>query len=290
MTHPSATNTLTQVSKARLSDAEALDLRADFCLQLIRQAGDVALDGFARQVQGQAAGQAGQPLATKGPQDFLTETDLAVEEFIRAQVAEAFPADGFFGEETGQVAGEAIWIVDPIDGTANFARAIPHYCIAIALVLRGQLEFGAIYAPSTDEIYWARRGAGAYRNQTRLNVAATQDVAQATYELGWSNRHSNQAYLDILAQLLDGGVNVRRAASGALALAYVADGRSDGYAELDMNAWDCLAGLLMVAEAGGIVGGTALSGDLTSGGSVLAVAPGVSDLLIRASGIAPQDA
>jgi len=258
-------------------ELDAVSARMAFCASLIRDAGELARQGFEKQAHS--------AVMTKGPQDFLTETDLAVEKFIRAKLAEAYPEDGFFGEETGQVEGEALWIVDPIDGTANFARGVPHYCIAIAFVQAGRVLFGAIYAPSTDELYLAQAGQGATRNGQPLQVAPTDKAEHATLELGWSNRRGNAEYLQILAVLLDAGVNVRRASSGALALAYVADGRSDGYAEMHMNPWDCLAGQLLVAEAGGVVGGTALMGDLTEGGSVLAAAPGIAPLLTGASGI-----
>lgn len=262
-------------------ELDAVSARLAFCTDLIRKAGDLARQGFEKQAHG--------GVMTKGPQDFLTETDLAVEKFIRAQLAEAYPEDGFFGEETGKADGAALWIVDPIDGTANFARGVPHYCIAIAFAKAGRVLFGAIYAPSTDEMYLAQAGQGATRNGRALSVASTENPEHATLELGWSNRRGNAEYLEILSVLLEAGVNVRRASSGALALAYVADGRSDGYAELHMNPWDCLAGQLMVAEAGGVVGGTALTGNLTDGGSVLAAAPGIATLLIEASGIAREN-
>ena len=191
----------------------------------------------------------------------------------------------FLGEETGGAVSGDCWVVDPIDGTANFARGIPHYCTAIAFVSDNRIAFGAIYNPSLDDLYFARRGAGALRNGRPIRVAGTGQVAAASIELGWSNRRPNKAYLDMIGAALESGANVRRGSSGALGLAYVADGRSDGYAELHMNAWDCLAGLLMVSEAGGVVGGTALTGNLTSGGSVLAATPLIADMVSVSSGI-----
>jgi myo-inositol-1(or 4)-monophosphatase len=114
------------LSNFKTGDSNEIDVRTTFAEKLIRRAGKLAQDGFVAQSQ--------QKIMMKGPQDFLIETDLAVEEFIRSALLEKFPDDGFFGEETGGIGEENYWVVDPIDGTANFARGIPHYCIAIAFV------------------------------------------------------------------------------------------------------------------------------------------------------------
>ena len=219
----------------------------------------------------------------KGPQDFLTETDAAVERHLKTALAEAFPADGFLGEETGGTPLRDTWVVDPIDGTANFARGIPHFCIAIAFVRDGVTEIGAIYTPVLDEMHFARAGHGAKRDGVPMAVARTDRFDAACVEFGWSRRASNPLYLARVGALLDCGANVRRGASGALGLAYVADGRSDGYAELHMNSWDCVAGLLMVREAGGRVGRFA---SLTEGGPVIAAAPGIAEGFAAATGLA----
>jgi myo-inositol-1(or 4)-monophosphatase len=253
-----------------------LDARADFCRELALSAGRIALGGF-----GQPAG-----VRMKGPQDFLTETDAAVERHVREAIAAAFPGDGFLGEETGGEPGRDTWVVDPIDGTANFARGVPHFCVAIAFVRDGATEVGAIFNPVVDELYFARRGAGATRNGKPIAVAPTRDFDAASVEVGWSTRVSNARYVGAVAALLERGANVRRGASGALALAWVADGRLDGYAEIHMNAWDCLAGLLLVEEAGGRVGPFLETGGLVDGGPVIAAAPGIADGFAEATGLA----
>lgn len=260
------------------TEAFDLDARQAFCLDLVRTAGVIARDGFVRRSESQ--------IALKGPQDFLTETDAAVERHIKARLAEAFPEDGFLGEETGGVVvGEQIWVVDPIDGTANFARQIPHFCISIALVSGGETVLGAIYNPALDELYFARRGQGAERNGVAISVAGTTRQDAACVELGWSTRVPQHFYLDALTKILDDGANVRRAASGALALAYVADGRSDGYAELHMQPWDCLAGLLLVEEAGGVVAPFLAVDGLRKGGAVLAATPAIAEAMSISTGI-----
>ncbi len=258
-----------------------LDNRADFCLELARTAGRIAMAGYERQVPGSHR--------MKGPQDFLTETDAAVERHIRASLAEAFPLDGFLGEETGGTVARDTWVVDPIDGTANFARGLPHFCVSIALVRDGSTEIGAIFNPALDELHFARRGSGATRNETPIRVAPTDDFSAACVELGWSTRVPNARYLAAMKALLDRGANVRRGASGALGLAWVADGRSDAYAEVHMNAWDCLAGLLLVEEAGGRTGPFLTLGSLADGGPVIAATPGIAETFAEATGLLLAD-
>ncbi len=260
---------------------DALDRRAAFCKEVAASAGKLALEGFERQSR------QGAPVGRKGPQDFLTETDGAVEAHLRARLKEAFPEDDFLGEETGgAVTSGRVWVVDPIDGTANFARGIPHFCISIAFVVDGVIEIGAIAAPALNELYFARHGEGATRNETPIRTAETDSFEAACVELGWSNRVPQSQYLSVLTGILDAGANVRRAASGALGLAYVADGRSDGYLELHMNSWDCLAGLLLVQEAGGSVCDfLETDAALSDGGSVLAVTPALAARLSTISNI-----
>lgn len=258
-------------------EVRGLDARADFCRELALRAGALALDGFARVTPG--------AVRMKGPQDYLTETDAAVERLVREAIVSAFPEDGFLGEETGGSAASDTWVVDPIDGTANFARGLPHFCISIAFVRGDATEIGAICNPALGELHFARRGAGATRNDAPIAVAPTRDLASATVELGWSTRVPNVRYLKAMTALLELGMNVRRGASGALGLAFVADGRSDGYAEVHMNAWDCLAGLLLVEEAGGRTGPFLRRGALADGGPVIAAAPGIADAFAAATGL-----
>ena len=258
-------------------DEGSIDRREAFLRELIGEAADLARAGFARQ--------AGQAVSMKGPQDYLTETDGQVENHLRARIAEAFPGDGFLGEEGGGEPGTETWVVDPIDGTANFARAIPHFCVSIAFVAAGEIQLGAIVNPVLDEVYVARLGRGARLNGKPIHVSATTDVAAASFEMGWSNRRPLARYIGAVDALFKAGGNVRRGACGALGLAYVADGRSDGYVELHMNSWDCLAGLLLVREAGGVTGPFLSLGGLTEGAPVLAAAPGVATVLSEATGI-----
>lgn len=259
------------------TEDNGLAARSAFCRDVVQSAGRIALAGFRRRKPSD--------IEMKGAQDFLTETDAAVEAHLRARIAEAFPDDQFLGEETGgAVSGDAVWVVDPIDGTANFARAIAHFCISIAYVRDGVTEIGCILNPVSGEEWYARRGHGATLNGEPARVSGATKFSAACLELGWSKREPQTTYLSVLAKLLDHGANVRRGASGALGLAYVADGRSDGYAELHMNSWDCLAGLLLVDEAGGRVSELPADG-LGLGGAVLAATPALAEAISTATGI-----
>ncbi|PWC22778.1 inositol monophosphatase [Brenneria roseae subsp. roseae] len=257
-----------------------LERREAALKRIILDAGATALRRFRSRQPGE--------FSLKGPQDFLTEADTLVEQQIRQAIADAFPDDALLGEETGSKACDTacLWVVDPIDGTANFARGIEHFCVAMAFVHQGITELGAIYNPMSQELYMARRGRYAQKNGQALHTAQTDHVHNATIELGWSTRIPQRRYLDVMTAILSQGANVRRGSSGALALAWVAEGRTDGYAELHMNAWDCLAGLLLVREAGGSTGymPTTIT-EIFNGCPVLAAAPDVAPALARATGI-----
>jgi myo-inositol-1(or 4)-monophosphatase len=173
-------------------------------------------------------------------------------------------------------------VVDPIDGTSNFARGIPHFCISIAFVRDGQTEIGVVYQPVLDELYVARRGGGASRNDAPIRVSAVDSMSQAIIEAGWSTRKPRQAYLDVIRELYEAGAQVRRAGSGTLGLAYVADGRNDGYCELHINSWDVLAGLLLIKEAGGWTSDFLANDGLRRGNPVAGCTPAIADALKRA--------
>ncbi|MGD0642825.1 MAG: inositol monophosphatase family protein [Roseiarcus sp.] len=224
----------------------------------------------------------------KGPQDYITEVDGEVERVIATKLHEVFPGDGFIGEEgEGRVgqSGQPIWVVDPIDGTSNFARGAPHFCVSIAAVLEGAVEIGVIYDPMVDELFAARRGAGASLNGAAIRVSSTDDLKAASIEVGWNMRTSADAFLGLFGRVVRAGSAVLRSGSGALGLAYVAAGRLDGYVENHIRAWDCLAGIALVREAGGYVSDFLAGEGLRKGNPLVACAPGVEDALIKTAAI-----
>lgn len=221
----------------------------------------------------------------KGSQDFLTVADGAVETLLRERIAAAFPGDAVLGEEGGGKAADRLWIIDPIDGTANFARGEPHWCISIGFLRHGVPEIGAIYAPIADEMYLAKRGGGATRNGKPIRVSDTQDMRVATVEIGWSSRRPREDFLRVVEASMVAGANAKRSASGAMGLAYVADGRTDAYAEAHINSWDVAAGVVIVREAGGWLNDFFSGAALVDGNPILACTPKLVDAMRRASGI-----
>lgn len=221
----------------------------------------------------------------KGHQDFLTTTDAEVEDLIRRRLGATCPGDQFYGEEGGGTFGENVWVVDPIDGTANFARGIPHFAISIAFVRNRRTEVGVVYDVMQDELYASARGRGATLDGQPIRVSGISDLEHATVEAGWSPRRPPEDYADLVRRLKVSGANVRRAGSGTLGLAYVADGRMEAYCELHINSWDALAGLLLVEEAGGWTNDFLAGNGLTEGNPVLACTPELADLLLEVTGL-----
>ncbi len=251
-------------------DTRERGLRLHAAAAIAREAGAVARRRF--------ADRASFTIGLKGPQDFLTEVDGEVERFVAGRLHGLFSGDGFIGEEgEGRLAqdGAPTWVVDPIDGTANFARGIPHFCVSIALTVAAHAEAGVIFDPVKDELFAAGRGGGAFLNGAALKVSTTTDMRAAAIEIGWNMRSGPEKFLGLTTRVVAQGAAVMRCGSGALALAYVAAGRTDAFIEHHINAWDCLAGNVLVAEAGGYVSDFLARDGLHKGNALLACAPGV---------------
>lgn len=225
-------------------------------------------------------------ISMKGAQDWLTIADGKVEARFRELIAEAFPGDAVMGEEAGGGASDRLWIIDPIDGTANFARGDRMWCVSIGFVLKGRPEIGIIHAPALDETYLACRGKGATMNGTRISVASTSDIARASIEIGWSPRRPLDAYLGPVRTLFEQGASVKRGASGAMGMAHVAIGRTDAYAEAHINAWDVAAGLVIAAEAGAVANDFCSGNWLVEGNPILVTTPGIALHVFEATEIA----
>ncbi len=214
-------------------------------------------------------------VSRKGLQDVLTEADGAIERHMRTRIGATFPGDHVLGEEEGGSAVPSLWVVDPIDGTANFARGLPHYCVSIAYVADGITQIGVIDEPAMKSQYCARRGGGAFRDDAPIKVSAIADPKMAMADIGYSRRRPIADYVACAQRFLDAGFDVRQAGSAALGLAQVADGRIDLYYESHLYPWDVLAGELLVTEAGGATSGFLTPESLAQGGPVLACAQGL---------------
>ncbi|WP_263351421.1 inositol monophosphatase family protein [Acidicapsa acidisoli] len=221
----------------------------------------------------------------KGPQDYLTATDGEVEKLVRERLLTAFPGDTFLGEEDGGQESDQTWVVDPIDGTSNFARGIAHFCVSIAFVHKGVASIGVIYQPMSDELFAAARGMGATLNGEPIKTSSTTSLDKSLLEVGRASRQPQATYLAMLDKVMATGVAIRGAGSGALAVANVAAGRVDGCFESHMYSWDCLAGLVLVEEAGGRVNDFLAGDGLLKGNVIFASAPGIAEELAALVGV-----
>jgi len=199
-------------------------------------------------------------VSRKGPANFVTAADLKAEKILREELATARPGYGFLLEEGGEIEGSDKthrWIVDPLDGTTNFLHGLPHFAISIGLERNGELIAGVIYDPIKDELFSAEKGQGAFLNDRRLRVAARADLHESLLATGipFQGRPGHDQLRQELAVLTEKVAGIRRFGSAALDLAYVAAGRYDGFWERGLSPWDMAAGVVLVREAGGIVGG-----------------------------------
>ena len=250
-------------------DAVSLQTRLDAAMDLAERAGELAMEMRPPPGSGHAA--------LKGAQDWVTEADTAVERFLSGELAAAFPDDGFQGEEGGIARGGALrWVVDPIDGTSNYARGGARFCVSLACMEGDTPLIGVITAPAQRETAWAWRGGGAWLNGDAIHAAGTSLVSQAIIELGWSRRRGNADYLKLCERILADGTGVRFGGSGALGLLDVAIGRIDGYAELHINLWDVAAALVILREAGARVSDFLAGDGATEGNGIVACAPGLA--------------
>jgi myo-inositol-1(or 4)-monophosphatase len=196
-------------------------------------------------------------VSQKGAINLVTEVDLAAEEFIVSLIRKNFPKHSILAEEGySRAPRDTIsWIIDPLDGTTNFAHRYPVFSVSIGLEMDGEVEWGAVFDPMRNELYSARRSQGAFCNGAMLLVSKVESLDASLLATGfpYDIRTSSQNNLDHFCAFALRTHGVRRSGSAALDLCNVAAGRLDGFWELKLNPWDCAAGYLMVREAGGIV-------------------------------------
>jgi myo-inositol-1(or 4)-monophosphatase len=192
-----------------------------------------------------------------GPNDLVTEVDKASEALIMNIIRENFPDHFILSEEIGEVKMDSAykWIIDPIDGTVNFANGIPLCCVSIGIEKDGKMIMGAVYNPMMNEFFFAEKNAGAFLNDRSIRVSEQKDVLYSCLVTGFPYTYLDMENgpLDVFARLVRKGIPVRRLGSAAIDLCWVAAGRFDGYYEHKLNAWDSAAGFLLVEEAGGKV-------------------------------------
>ena len=215
------------------------------------EAGQVLSEGFRTDFE----------ISKKGNIDLVTEMDLAAERVILARISAEFPDHQILAEEEGTRSGTSPykWIVDPLDGTTNYAHGYQLFCVSIALEMEDELVLGIVYDPIAKEMFSARRGQGAFLNDHPIRVSEEGKLIDSLLCTGFSYTQSEiRKNLQLFNRLIFQSRAVRRDGSAALDLCYVACGRFDGFWEFSLNAWDVAAGKLIVEEAGGLV--TAFNG------------------------------
>lgn len=241
---------------------------------IIRRAGVLALDYFSRYDR--------LDVQTKDTaQDLFSEADTEVERLISAAIAEDFPDDGLVGEEHGRAEGTSRyqWVIDPIDGTSCFLYGLPTWCVVICVLENGIPVIGLTYDACRDQLYSAALGQGAFRNDAAISVNARARIDDGLTAIGGSNAAYSARVGAIVERVLAAGGSYMRNGSTALTLAHVAAGHYIGYFQPLLHSWDCLAGLLLVSEAGGVANDFLAETGLYGQGDVFAAAPQVAAVL-----------
>ncbi|MEO6689665.1 MAG: inositol monophosphatase family protein [Dokdonella sp.] len=221
--------------------------------------------------------------------DYVSEVDKLAEAEIIRELKRAFPRDAMLAEESG-ASGKSrnVWVIDPLDGTHNYLRGIPHFCVSIGLLESGEPTLGVIYDPLRDELFTADRGNGAYLNDRRIRIGKREGLAGALLVTGFPYRQRRHldAQLAMTRALLAEAEDIRRTGSAALDIAYVAAGRVDGFYEIGLKPWDMAAACVLVREAGGRYCDFAGRDGFPESGNLIAGNVSVANAMVKA--IAPE--
>lgn len=221
-------------------------IKPDRLEAIIKEAGRIVLSYFDKKLT----------FTHKDQSGFATDADLAAEEYLIKELGLLLPEAAFFAEESGKSgSGAYCWVIDPLDGTTNFAHRIPYFCISVALTHHDKPIMGAIYQPITDEFFYAERGRGSFLNGAKMNVNPEQDLAKSMVAVGFPYAKNKQfmELLEGIQRILPETHSFRCYGAVALDLAYVAAGRLDGAFFEGLGWWDVAAGILLIEEAGGRV-------------------------------------
>ena len=226
-----------------------------------------------------------------GP-DPVSAADLRAESTLRDALSAAYPDYGFLGEEGGLIEGSdetCTWVVDPLDGTANFLCGLPLFAVNVALVSRGRVVAGVTHLPMLGETFWAERGCGAWLNGSPIRVSGQDELVRSILAVGipFAGKPRHAQFVAEMERLTPRVLGLRRLGAAAVDMAYVACGRFDAYWEQSLNAWDMAAGVVIVEEAGGIVTDTLGRPLDLQGGTVLASTPDLHSELLSA--LSPVD-
>ncbi|MGB2426889.1 MAG: inositol-1-monophosphatase [Alteromonas sp.] len=221
----------------------------------------------------------------KGKNDFVTKIDKEAEQAIISKIKQSYPDHAFYGEESGKQGDDETftWIIDPLDGTTNFIKGIPHFSVSIALLHKGRLDQAVVFDPIRGELFTASKGAGAQLNGYRIRASKAKDLDQTILGTAFPFKQPEQLeqYTQQFTQIFRKAGDIRRSGSAALDMAYVAAGRLDGYWERGVQPWDIAAGELLVREAGGLVTDFSGNNDPLYAGEMVAGSPRVVQQLVK---------
>jgi myo-inositol-1(or 4)-monophosphatase len=221
----------------------------------------------------------------KGDNDFVTKIDKEAEQAIISKIKQSYPDHAFYGEESGKQGDDETftWVIDPLDGTTNFIKGIPHFCVSIALLHKGRLDQAVVFDPIRGELFTASKGSGAQLNGYRIRASKARDLNQTVLATAcpFKQKELMSEFNAQFTQIFAAAGDVRRSGSAALDMAYVAAGRYDGYWEKGINPWDIAAGELLVREAGGLVTDFKGNNDPLYSGEIVAGSPRVVQQLVK---------
>ena len=226
-------------------------------------------------------------IVEKQQMDFVSEVDKLAEAEIIKELRRAYPDHAILAEESGAIGkGPLTWVIDPLDGTHNYLRGIPHFSVSIALLEKGVPIHAVVFDPLRDELYTASKGDGAYINDRRMRVSKRENLGGAMIATGFPFRQREHLVpqLDMTRAILGQAEDIRRSGSAALDLAYVAAGRYDGYFEIGLKPWDMAAGVLLVHEAGGRYCDFAGRDGIPASGNIIAGNLNVAKAMVDAIG------
>ncbi len=221
----------------------------------------------------------------KSLNDLVSEVDRAAEDAIVDSLKRVYPDHAILAEESGASGqSEYQWIIDPLDGTTNFLHGLPIYAVSIALAHKGQIQHAVIYDPTRNDLYTASRGSGAYLNDKRLRVSKRDKLIDTLIGTGFPFRMGADidAYTAMFKDLTMKTAGIRRPGAAALDLASVAAGRLDGFWEIGLSPWDMAADILMITEAGGLVGDLEGEPNYMENGRIIAANPKIFVQLLQA--------
>ena len=216
-------------------------------IEIVKKAGEIFKEGFEKKVE----------IHSKGIKDLVTEYDVKVEKFLIKEF-EKYPEYSIIAEESIQEKFDNSIIIDPIDGTTNFAHQIPHCAISVGVYENRHPKYGIVYNPVLNELYYAKKGEGAYKNGKRISVSHQKCFQRSLIATGFpyssaENEDDLKWVINKLNHILPRCQDIRRLGSAALDLCYVAEGKYEGFYEINLKPWDVSAGMLIVTEAGGII-------------------------------------